>query len=381
MILNNLPSHTSSLLRRLRTFVLTAQLVLQFAGTGLSIAGEGPKTEPRPTTKPEPSAPPVQPEESFPADRYLKGKVTAIEQDVEEVHDILEEDILDRVIRLDNFFGKIKTDSKRPTGYQLYWSNFIREEQEGTLRFSSSLRANLVLSRISDRLRLSLWGENKAAPFAPSLPEDPGNPGFDRFFQTTKIVNTELRYGLVQTPSTDIFLGAGIRLVIPPVAFVRSRIQYTYQISGVSLLRFGETLFVNNNSGAGETTEVSLERSIGQKTHIRWANTGTMSHEFREREWGTDLSLIHEFSFRNAMTVAGGIFGSSGPDGVISNYRVLARYRQNFLKSWLFYELEPVVSWPRGGDGTFPARFAITFLVEVAFQGAATGNAEGSGTP
>lgn len=363
----------SSHFPRLRTLGLTVQLILQFAGAGLSIAGEDPTTESRPINEPALSAPSVQPKETIRPDSFLKNEIKAIEHDVDVVHSTLEEDILDQAIRFDTFFGNVKTDSKRPTGYQLSWSNSIREELGGALKLGSSLRANVVLSKVSDRLRLSLSGENKPDPFASRLPEDPGNPGFDRLLQTTKIVNTELRYGLFQTPSTDIFLGAGIRLVIPPEAFVRSRIQYTYQINDVSLVRVGETLFSNNNVGVGETTEVSLERSLGRKTHLRWANTGTVSHEFQGRGWGTDLSLLHELSSRNAITVAGGIFGNSIIDGVITNYRVLTRYRQNFLRSWLFYELQPEISWPRGGDRTFPTKYAITFLVEVVFQGTATG--------
>src|SRR6185369_8956966 len=104
---------------------------------------------------------------------------------------------------------------------------------------------------------------------------------------------------------------------------------------------------------------------------LRWSNTGTASQEIKGLEWGTDLSLIHELSSLSAITVAGSIFGSTSLDNVISNYRILARYRRNFLRSWLFYELEPEISWPRSGNGAFPARIAVTFLLEVVFRGTA----------
>jgi len=371
----------SSPLQGVWTFVLAVPLVIQLAGVGMSIAGEGPTTEPSPIIEPATPAPPPQPEESSPADMYLNEKITAIEQSVDEVHATLERDILEQAIRLDNFFGNVKSDNKRQTGYQLRWSNYVRVEQGGALKFGSSLRANIVLPKISERLRLSFSGENVPQPFAPSLPEDPGNPGFDRPSLTTKIVNTELRYEFFQTPSTDIFLGGGFRLVIPPEAFVRSRIQHTYHIADVALARVGETIFLNNTAGAGETTEVSLERSLSKKTLLRWANTGTTSQEIKGLEWGTDLSLIHELSSLSAITVAGSIFGNTSLDDVISNYRILARYRRNFLRSWLFYELEPEISWPRSGNGTFSSRFAITFLLEVVFRGTAAEKMKKSGMP
>src|SRR6185369_6906680 len=100
-----------SQLRRLRSAFVAVSLVLQFAGAGLSCAGEGSKTWPGPAGIPEPPASPAQPDDSLPTDRSRKDEITAIEHDIDEVHDILEEDILDRVIRLDNFFGRTKNDS------------------------------------------------------------------------------------------------------------------------------------------------------------------------------------------------------------------------------------------------------------------------------
>jgi hypothetical protein len=150
---------------------------------------------------------------------------------------------------------------------------------------------------------------------------------------------------------------------------VRSRLQYTYKISDVSQLRCGETLFVKKFEGLGETTEIDLERLLNQKTLLRWANTGTFSYEIKGMEWGTELSLIRELSPRSGITFTGGVYGNTSIHDAVQNYRVLARYRQNFLRSWLFYELEPEISWPRRVDGSFPTNLALTFRIEVVFQG------------
>ena len=56
---------------------------------------------------------------------------------------------------------------------------------------------------------------------------------------------------------------------------------------------------------------------------------------------------------------------------MITNYRLLTRYRRNFLRSWLFYELVPEISWPRKGDDVFPTNYAMTFVLEVVFKGSA----------
>lgn len=348
----------------LLTVFLAAQLILQFTGIAEATGAE-------PTTR----IPALVSKPAQPAQTKDPGSVTALNYDIDEVHDIIEEDILDQAIRLDNFFGAMKSDIKHPTRYELSWNSFIRQEFGGALKFGSTLHANVVLSKINERLRLSISGEKKPEPFSPSLPEDPGNPGFSRQLQlqTTNIVNTELRYGIYQSPAANIFLGAGIRLVIPPQVFVRNRYEYTYHLTDITLIRGGETLFVNNASGVGESTEVALERSLGHHTLLRWANTGTVSQEFKGLEWGSDLSLIHELCSKSAITLSGGVFGNTSFDDEISNYRIQARYRRNFLRSWLFAELVPEISWPRRDDGTFATKYAITFLIEVVFQGEASG--------
>ena len=297
-------------------------------------------------------------------------------------HERLQRGILEQAIRLDNFFGHTKTEHQQKTRYSLRWSNSLRINHRGNLQFGTSVRANLVLSRINDRLRLIVSGGDEPEPVAPGLPEDPGNPGFDRTSQTTtRLVNTELRYGLLHTPSMDLFLGAGVRLILPPEAFARSSFKYKYNISDVALLRFGETIFVKNPVGPGSTTEVELERSLNQKTFLRWASAGTISYEIEGLEWGTELSMVRELSSKSAVTVIGGVYGNTSIGDWVTNYRILTRYRRNFLRSWLFYEIEPVVSWPRSADGYFPTNFAMTFRLEMLFQGAAVGKALKTGSP
>lgn len=119
----------------------------------------------------------------------------------------------------------------------------------------------------------------------------------------------------------------------------------------------------------GETTEIDLERLLDRKTLLRWANAGTVSYEIKGMEWGSELSLIRELSHRSAVTLTGGVYGHSYIDGVVDNYRVFSCYRRNFLRSWLFYELEPEISWPRSADGSFSTNLALTFRLEVMFQG------------
>lgn len=282
---------------------------------------------------------------------------------------MLERSILKQTVRFDNFFGSVKPEHLRQTKYEIRLRNSIRVEHGKDLNSGTSFRGNFALSKVSERLHLFIAGEDEPGLTTQSIPQDPGNPGFDRTTPTTHFANTELRYELIRKPSLNLFLGAGVRLKLPFEAFARSRFEYTRNLGDISLMRVTETFFVKNTDYLGETTEFSLERLLGGTTLLRWANAGTASEEIRGLEWGSELSLFRQLSSKSAITLKGGVYGNTPSSGLVQNYQILALYRRNFLRSWLFYELEPQVTWPRNPEGSYPAILAFTFRIEVVFQG------------
>jgi hypothetical protein len=300
---------------------------------------------------------------------------------VDESHARLERGILDRVIRFDNFFGSVKGDDVRYPDYLIRWVNSLRMEEGGNFKYRTSARASFVLPKIGKRLRLVVSGETEPEPFSAKLPEDPGNPGFDRTLANTRLVNTEIRYSLIHKPTVDMFLGTGVRIKSPLESFVRSRFQYSHRLGEVTLARFAETVFWKNTEGFGETTEIELSRQLGPKTLLRWGNAGTVTEEGPGVEWATELSLLRELSRRSAITIGGGLSGHTRPASQVDIYRVFTRYRRNFLRTWLFFELEPEVSWPRDLFGEYPLTYAFTFRIEVVFQGTAAMTKKPPGAP
>ena len=283
-------------------------------------------------------------------------------------HARIEQGILKQTVRFDNFFGSVKPERLTQTKYDIRLRNSLRVEHGGDLKPGATIRAHITLSRVSERLRLFIAGEDEPGLTTQSLPQDPGNPGFDRTTPTAHFANTELRYELLRKPSLDIFLGAGVRLKLPFEVFARSRMEYTRKLGDISLMRVAETFFVKNTDLIGETTEFSLERLFGETTLLRWANAGTASEEIEGLEWGSELSLSRQLSSKSAITLQGGVYGNTTSSALVQNYLLLSRYRRNFLRSWLFYELEPQISWPRSPDGSHPATLAFIFRIEIGFQ-------------
>lgn len=361
--------------RPVRTFLLAAILLLS-AGAAASTHAEETLGEPAPSERPfeppgEPagSERPVGPaEETPPLEGLIESGMGAAGRAMDATHASIEQSILDRVIWFDEFFGRVRAEETRPPEYLLRLTQAARFEEGGEVLSRTAIRANLRLPKIGRRLRLVVAGESDVDPAA-RLPEDPGTPAVDRTTPSTRLRNAEIQYWVLQRPSANLFLGAGFRLRIPPEAFVRTRLQYTHRLSAVSLVRFGETLFLRDPDGFGQTTEVDLERVFGPKTLLRWANAGTVSQKSEGLEWATELSLQRQLTPGSAVTLAGAANGDTRPSAQAEIYRIFTRYRRNVLRPWLFLEFEPEIFWRRNDGGGHPAALAFTFRVEVLFQG------------
>jgi hypothetical protein len=51
----------------------------------------------------------------------------------------------------------------------------------------------------------------------------------------------------------------------------------------------------------------------------------------------------------------------------VERYRLSTRLRSNFLRDWLFLEVEPEYYWPRDALGEYHLFKAITFSLEMQF--------------
>ena len=287
---------------------------------------------------------------------------------VDRTHSLVERELFETVVWFDRFFGDERmVVTERPESF-LRWMNDLRWDEEERFSFRSTVRASLRLPRLKKRWRLVISGETRGDPNA-ITPEDPGNPGLDAGSRV-RTGSTELVYDILRTPRSSLDVGAGVRVRIPPDAFVRSRFQHARPVALSTLGRFTATAYWDARDGFGESNQVDLERWLAPPTLLRWANSLTITEQSNGWTWGTDLSLLHKISPKSAVTFAGGVSGSTRPAWIAQNYRVLARYRRNVFRKWFFLEGEPDIHWPRKEDGSRKPVWGATLRAEILFTGA-----------
>ncbi|MGZ8460453.1 MAG: hypothetical protein ACXWW2_08495 [Candidatus Deferrimicrobiaceae bacterium] len=297
---------------------------------------------------------------------------------VDRYHSRVERDLFDTVAWFDRFFGdEWMVVIERPESY-LRWMNDLRWDEVEGFTFRSSVRASLRLPRLKKRWRLAISGETRGDPNAVTQ-EDPGNPGLD-VGSRVRTGSTELVYDLLRTPRSALDIGAGVRVKIPPDAFVRTRFQHARPVALDTLGRFTATAYWDARDGLGESNQVDLERWFAPPTLLRWSNSLAIAEKSNGWTWGTDLSLLQKLSPTSAITFAGGVSGSTRPAWIAQNYRVLARYRWNVWRKWLFLEGEPGIHWPRKEDGSRKPVWGATLRAEILFTGTGPNPRDGGGS-
>jgi len=286
---------------------------------------------------------------------------------VDRTHSRVERDLFDTVVWFDQFFGDDRMVATELPESFLRWMNEFRWDEEERFSARSTVRASLRLPRLKKRWKLVISGETRGDPNV-ITPEDPGNPGLIAGSRA-RTGSTELVYDILRTTHTSLDVGAGVRVKIPPDAFVRTRFQHARPVGFRTLGRFTATAYWNARDGLGESNQVDLERRLAQDTLLRWSNSITIEEKIDGWTWGTELSLLHKFSPKSAITFAGGVSGSTRPAWSAQNYRVLVRYRRNVYRKWLFLEGEPDIHWPRKEDGSRKPVWGATLRVEILFTG------------
>ena len=197
-------------------------------------------------------------------------------------------------------------------------------------------------------------------------PGQPVQPGVDRATGVRRPiigVRADLYTRLRSLASID----SGIKIGIHSNAHVRMRYQYLHPFGEVYLFRFTEIAMWQTIEHFTNTTQLDLERKLSSFTLLRWGNNVTYIEDTPGVTWNTGISFLTQLARKSAISYDTSMWGVNHPDWAVENYRVGIRYRRNFHRSWLFYELAPEITWPKDASGRRNSTYAFMTTLEVQF--------------
>lgn len=304
-------------------------------------------------------------EESAPTATENSQDGTPVTGLLDEYHAYMLGKIKGPTLWFDNFFGdrRIEEDDL-PTSFVRLRTVARYTEGEG-MTFPIRLRANLNLPRVNRRLHLVIFGGNREEDRMRE-PDD----AIDSSLKTgeeEERTNLGLRYMLYKSLRERFHFGGGLSLGWPLDYYGRMRYERLLHVGDNNLIRFTETGFWNSLIGFGETTRVDLEKIMDRGLTGRLSLFGTYSEEKTGLQWGVETSVFRQLSERSAIALDLGAYGLTEPSARVGTYRIASRYRRNFLRPWLFFELEPEVLFPLMDNGKRETVGVMTTVLEVQF--------------
>lgn len=225
-----------------------------------------------------------------------------------------------------------------------------RWQDNGDLGNEVRVRASVDLPNLSNRIRLTFRNDDDPdddfAAAADSKPEEVGDNEDSTF-------RAALNWAARQRQRDSIDLEVGVRSQFR--TFTRARYRLRLPMPGDNWkFQFTETLYWIDGTGLGTESRFEFDRPLTTRTALRLTTEAEHNEDLQERELGWDLSQTAVFylrlNSRTALQYSVGAQGFSDPSANVDVWRTSLRYRRNFLRPWLFFEVEPFAFWPRTDD-------------------------------
>ncbi|SDI44154.1 hypothetical protein SAMN04488540_101413 [Ferrimonas sediminum] len=287
----------------------------------LGAPGWGAATE---TPAPEQEAEPDRPE----LDQELRW--------FDKAHTLLSGSAQSSALWFDDFFGPSDDADQASSHFRLRLQQEFVEREEDELRLRVS--ASYYLPKTSKRLKLLLESDEQD-----DLSQVSDSLGADAEATT----RAALRWIPINLDSWDLSVDLGASLSSGLNPFLRSRARYFESVNDNTLLKLSQEVRVESNDGWSETSRLNLERVYDDHVY-RWQNRARFGEETEGLEWVTSLSRIQWLDDKTAFSTFIAASGATRDDGDESEIRRLGfTFRRNFARDWLFYEVEPQLTWPR----------------------------------
>lgn len=229
----------------------------------------------------------------------------------------------------DSFFSSARVDEEFRPGSRVRWQNdFILTEGKG-FSYETNLHASFRLPKAKKSINIIFEGEQEDS-FKDIVPSNKAE--------------AEANLGLLYEVTKSSRANLSLRIKLSPSVTLRYR--YSLPVSPTFITRFTQELF-RRDSVYGRTSRLDFEKKLSDSFSFRQSNSGTVAENIDGTEWSTGFVLLQWLSDISALSYESSASGVTDPDNFTKNVRFGVRYRRNFYRSWLFYELAPAITWPK----------------------------------
>jgi len=256
----------------------------------------------------------------------------------------------------DNFFSNDRIFNEGVAGTYIRWRNDFIYDEEDHFEFKTRLTASVTLPGMKKRLRLTFEGEEDEdlRDIAPGNREEAKN---SLGLQLDLLENARSKFNVSVSLSPRI----------------RFRYRYTLPLTKTITLRLTQDI-QKEERFASATTRFDFEKVFDENFLFRSTTQGEVSEEYDGVDWLQAFVLFQRWDKKSSLAYEASVRGISEPISQAIDYRVAVRFRKNFHRKWLFFELSPEMTWPVTYDGRRDfiekerrSKWQLFFRLEVHF--------------
>ena len=268
---------------------------------------------------------------------------------LDEAHTFLSIQFCEPSVWFDSFFSDERIDEEVRAGTRVRWQNDFILTEGGDWSYVSDFHASFKLPKAKKNISLIFEDDEEDAlkDVVPGNEENRSNLG--------------LLYEVTRSERANV----SVRVKLSPSITFRYR--YKWPVTDTFSARFTQELSRRDNAD-GTVSRIDFEKILHDDFLLRQSNSVAHSETYDGKELENSLVLYQHLTDKSAVSYESSISGVTKPDRYTKNTRVGIRFRQNFYRKWLFYEIAPAVNWNKSlvTDERLGA-WEVLFRLEVNF--------------
>jgi hypothetical protein len=279
---------------------------------------------------------------------------------VDSTHEVISRRIELSAAWLDKFFDDERYESEQNrTRLNVKLSSFI-EDGEG-LKNSTSFSFRLALPRLLKRLKklktyLVISADADDENDIDNTPQD--DLDLDIHDAEDENANVGLIFLLKDSMTQNIRIKAGVKLGSGTQFYIGPRYRQLFRFEKWAL-RLTERVRYYTDDGFESKNRIDFERPISERLFFRSSTDGSWYEEEPGFYYNFRLFLFHVISPIRVLEYEWRGSYETRPHHQLQEVVFKVRYRQPFLKKWLFLDLVPMATFPREKDFDFTPGFLV----------------------
>jgi hypothetical protein len=281
---------------------------------------------------------------------------------VDTLHHVISQRLLSSATWLDSFFGDERYLIEQNRSFLRFRYEVFQEEKSNTL-FRPAVDLRIVLPQLEEKTHLVFSAEPAQTPAdigtAATLPAERIGTSEERK------VTTALHYFVRSTRKESFIVRTGVQLShFEPILFVAPRYRSLMPLNSWDF-RFTQEVRYSTKTEWQTDTILDLERPLARGFFFRSTIDGAWFSNTNGYFYSLILSLRHALDATHALDYEWIHSYKTRPVNELAEIAFRIRYRQSFLRDWLYFEVAPQIRLPR--TEKFDMLPGIWFRIEAYF--------------